>query len=65
MTQRLLYRDLPMTKADNAAIHRVARRIFSRHLHEGDPITWQQAKEDAERAWWDVQMPAKKREVAS
>lgn len=40
--------------ADRAAIHRVARRIFGRHIQEGNRITWEQAKVDAERAWWDV-----------
>lgn len=50
--------------ADRAAIHRVARRIFSRHLNEGNPINWEQAKVDAERAWWEVHAMAK-REVAA
>lgn len=51
--------------ADSAAIHRIARRIFSRHLNEGNPIDWQQAKADAERAWSDVNAMANERKVAS
>ncbi len=50
----------------NPALVRVANRIFRRHLNEGNPITWEQAKVDAERAWWDVHRQADvKQEQAS
>ena len=32
------------------ALDRVAERIFRRHLNEGNPISVQQAREDAKRA---------------
>ena len=46
---------------DAASIHRLAPRIYSRHINEGYPITWQQAKADAVRAWHEVKQLADQR----
>lgn len=43
---------------DDLAIERVAQKIQARCLAEGEPISWQQAIEDAARAWYEVMQMA-------
>ena len=54
-----------VTATTNPALKRVANRIFRRHLDEGQPITIEQAYEDAGRAMSDVVQMLDKRGLPS